>query len=297
MRQLLRPKPLGDFFLRRIRRTWPLYYLVLALAWLGYSMGRDFWGPLFDNRFAHQASIGWYVFFLQDFTVALGDGLGVITMGTWALALLQQSYFVLPVVGRVRSKRSRTWLLLGAFFLMPILRLVWLRGIAGFVLRADAVWLGAAAAVATDGGRRLERIPTPYVWVALLVSSLTVIAVGACQVHLGLLPFLDTTTAAVGYSFIALFYVSLLLLVLGNRKIAAPLAYRPLAKLGRWSYGIYLFHQGVVGWLSWLFLKEAPQLNDLRSLAVTCLSVAVTVALAGLSWKWLEEPLIGATAG
>ncbi len=58
---------------------------------------------------------------------------------------------------------------------------------------------------------------------------------------------------------------------------------RPLTLLGRWSYGIYLFH--------WPVAEALRQRWDLGAVAVTLVTVPVSLAVAGLSYRWIESPI------
>ena len=66
--------------------------------------------------------------------------------------------------------------------------------------------------------------------------------------------------------------------------IAATRALRPLAYLGVVSYGIYLWH---------LFaIRYALTIPDLTSPQLLLVSLAVTLALAMLSWHLFERPIL-----
>ena len=67
-------------------------------------------------------------------------------------------------------------------------------------------------------------------------------------------------------------------------RTAAVLAWRPLAWLGRVSYGVYLYHWPVFLWLS-------PARTGLHGTLLLAVRVAATLALAQLSWTWLEHPV------
>lgn len=70
----------------------------------------------------------------------------------------------------------------------------------------------------------------------------------------------------------------------GRGVVARALALRPLAWLGRVSYGVYLYHWPVFLWLS-------PARTGLDTWPLVALRAAVTLALAQLSWTLLEHPV------
>ena len=89
---------------------------------------------------------------------------------------------------------------------------------------------------------------------------------------------------------VSLFGIGSALVVFGSwrsadRWIVAPLAFAPLAYLGRISYGLYAFHLPVLrgNWMNWLpygFLVPRPYGE-----------LALTVALAAASWRYFEGPI------
>jgi peptidoglycan/LPS O-acetylase OafA/YrhL len=104
-------------------------------------------------------------------------------------------------------------------------------------------------------------------------------------------------TQTVGYSWIALFYLSLLLIVLADT--AGPIARFArigwLREWGRISYCIYLVHAAVKYFcanLANLMTHSATQITRWRSGAAILFSVAITFGIAKLSWTFFEAPLL-----
>src|SRR5439155_11277100 len=66
---------------------------------------------------------------------------------------------------------------------------------------------------------------------------------------------------------------------------ARALSWRPLAGLGVISYGVYLFHWPIFLWLS-------PERTGLAAVPLLALRLAVTLTLAILSFRFLEQPIL-----
>jgi peptidoglycan/LPS O-acetylase OafA/YrhL len=98
----------------------------------------------------------------------------------------------------------------------------------------------------------------------------------------------------VGYGWTALLYAAVLILAVTNSRsfISRALHWRWLRGLGTISYGVYLFHFGVYGICKWLFKTHGYLLVDWKDFAVTCVAVAITIALASLSWRYFEKPIV-----
>ena len=96
-----------------------------------------------------------------------------------------------------------------------------------------------------------------------------------------------------GYTLIALFYLSLLLLAVTQSGFVSRLfRFRGLTELGILAYGLYLFHLPVIGLVYALAGKKSPELTGLSTFALTLLGGLLLFALMRLSWLYFEKPLI-----
>ena len=115
-----------------------------------------------------------------------------------------------------------------------------------------------------------------------------------CGVALLTLSVMAKFMTSIGYTWIAAFYASLLLLVLVNPGRVERRIFRMpvLLKLGTISYAVYILHQGI----NWLYHGIAfgapPSIRDWRTLLVTVLALGTTFALSSISWRMLEQPLL-----
>ncbi len=101
-------------------------------------------------------------------------------------------------------------------------------------------------------------------------------------------------TGVLGYSWLALFYVTLLFTVMvdSNGKLARIMRWRWLMKLGGISYCVYLIHIPINEILHASLLRSAPSIASLSGIGVTLLAVVLTLGIAVLSWKYFEEPMV-----
>ena len=67
---------------------------------------------------------------------------------------------------------------------------------------------------------------------------------------------------------------------------------RPLTELGLLAYGLYLFHQMVIGVVFGVAGKEIPSFKNLPTVGLTLLSGFLVFMLARFSWLYLEKPLV-----
>jgi peptidoglycan/LPS O-acetylase OafA/YrhL len=270
---------LGAFWLRRFRRLVPALVLLLALvsvlAWSGQVDLRSdsVWGALtYSTNWVHVVSGTSY---WDQF--ASPDPLRHL----WSLAIEEQFYIVWPVVAFVVLRRStphalRVVALSGA----AISALVQIIGIhvgwsidrvyQGTDTRSVAFLLGAA--LATRGWP--PRTPRRF---GRLVEGLGYLVCGTCAV---LMPG-DRTWIFSG----PLLGVSLAGLALVHHSSTTSdrlLDARWTRAIGRWSYGIYLFHWPLVA---------SDGLRDASSVVRFIVVSVAAVGLAALSHRFVETPI------
>ena len=97
-----------------------------------------------------------------------------------------------------------------------------------------------------------------------------------------------------GFTWVALFYVTILLFVLTRPEstLTKILRMKWLCWLGTLAYGIYLLHTGIQYMFFGLIWGHAPKITGGATLLVTLAAMAVTLLLAALSWRYFEQPLI-----
>jgi peptidoglycan/LPS O-acetylase OafA/YrhL len=101
-------------------------------------------------------------------------------------------------------------------------------------------------------------------------------------------------TLTIGISWLAVFYSSLLLVILSQTetRLASIMRWRWLRSLGVVSYCVYILHDSFNQINHRVLLHAVPQLYDLRGVGVTLLALLLTIAVAALSWRFFEKPLI-----
>jgi len=96
-----------------------------------------------------------------------------------------------------------------------------------------------------------------------------------------------------GFTWMALFYGTVLLLVVQNRTgwLAGFLRNPLLRELGTVSYCVYLIHVVVNVSLHAVILHHSPRISTLSGAIVTIFAVFLTYCIAKLSWIYFEGPL------
>jgi peptidoglycan/LPS O-acetylase OafA/YrhL len=283
------------FYIRRACRILPVYLIFCALIAACYRYVYPSDQALFNWMFNFPMPWYSYLTFTQNFWMAHFNTLGPAVLAiTWSLAIEEQLYLTLPTVIRFVRPATLPYLLLTGILAAAVFRvalLIWYPHLqtALYALlpsRMDTLLLGALAAWA---------VRNPDVW-NILVARRRLLWGMFAFFAAGLVYFTSTSsyysipTASAGYDWLALFYLTALLLVLmhPNSWLGRAMRQRWLMGLGIIAYSTYLIHVLVYGLCIAYFRHHGPYLRNLTDLWTTLSALVLTVTLAQLSW-WLFE--------
>ncbi|MEP6714359.1 MAG: acyltransferase [Terriglobia bacterium] len=291
------PNYFKTFYLRRIHRIFALYYIWVAPFYLGVWLDLD--RKLGTFLFRGSVSLWMYPLFLQNnaplwFNAELPGWMAM----SWSLAVEEQFYLILPAVIRVVNRVSLAWICGSVIVLSPVYRTFLVAGnpqlnpgwTFATLARLDGLAMGIAVAL-------LVRDKSCWTWIIGHGQALRAVGIISLPVFFLLTYFATTqvSMAAYGFSLIALICAVLLLLGISqpDSGFSAVLRAPLLRYFGRISFAVYIVHQGVHGMLmDGLIPAWSAHLSSLRMITVTILSLAVTLALAEISWRFMESKLI-----
>ena len=216
----------------------------------------------------------------------------------WSLAIEEQFYLVSPLVVRLLSPRLLTVFLTCVIAGAPILRVAllaahtnpWLVSVL-MPCRADSLAIGMLAAV-------FWRKEVFRQWLSRESGSLYAIIgllfAGVAALWMWSPESLARPMETLGFTWLALFYAAILLLALVRREgpIARLARMRWLRELGRVSYCVYIIHLAVDVICHSLLRHASPSTTDWRGAAVTVFAAFMTIAIAAISWRIFEGPLV-----
>jgi peptidoglycan/LPS O-acetylase OafA/YrhL len=236
LRQQRRPQAIRKFYVRRALRLFPLYYAMALIVAIGIAAGHLGWSRWQLGYLFYGAN---YVLILHSAAQTIGP---FSLVHTWSLALEEQFYLLWPWLV-LPSKISRQALLRICWVVIvvsPLLRFVWWQHGAtqdilqmDLVTRMDSLLLGAVMA--------LRGLPSAR-WSRVIIAT-SVLVVAWCTLRGHSLSLGQAPMNTLGLTATAAFSAGVLSLALKPGTWTHALCtLSPTRFLGRYSYGIYLWH-------------------------------------------------------
>lgn len=309
------PNFFKTFYVRRILRIFPLYYVVVGAflavrlaAWAVVTVGGGEGAAL---HWLIQRPVGqlnatdgrWlvsYLLYVQNWAMAYAGEYGAYWLSpTWSLAVEEQFYLGLPLLIRYVPPQHLRLVVGGFIIAAPMLRFglaltPYHNATAQYVLtplRFDALGFGVLTALLYRDAAAwswLER-QRRWWWTGLAITSGWLWLLYSRR-----LSFYAPAQIATFYFAQAVAYTMLFWLVLTYRagRLAGFFRWRWFVWVGEFSYGLYLLHVPVLGLTHAVVFGTAPHLETLPRIAATLGAAAMAIVLAKLSWEHFEKPLI-----
>ena len=277
-----------SFYMRRVLRIWPLYFVVLAVFVVG--------GTLRPSIHMQPVRVLTYALLVGNWYMVIYPLTSGPLRHLWSISVEEQFYITWPFlikVGGMRCIKTASLALLPASYLTIFFAsiyqshldvTIWLNSLVQFQFFA----LGALLAIYLSGGSlylsRYSRAVMLLAGMALWLAASGVFGIKRA----GFTP--HPTAMCAGYASAALGSVLIFLAVLGVASGRLP---RSLVYLGKISYGLYVFQE--MGLSLSHFFRQAVGLashTPLLFLLNATLSLAITIVLAMLSYKYLEYPFL-----
>ena len=276
---------LKAFFVRRILRIWPLYFVFLAAMYVAARFGHGYFPTRALMAFLLLAG-NWYTY-VYGFLLF---GVGIL----WSISVEEQFYLLWPFL--VRAGGARALRALIPCVLLVSAGALWYSG--HFHLNNEKYWynsliqfqyfaLGALLALLLHRREAPFRPIHRVGWFAGFAAAFLLLVFRFPVVSLHRVIGTGGQFAAFG-----LLGVTGVCLFLGFYGLPISGPWRPLLYLGRISYGLYVFHQ-FAQQVTESVLRRLHLLGSAASpwLYLAC-SLALSICLAAASYRFLEMPFL-----
>jgi peptidoglycan/LPS O-acetylase OafA/YrhL len=267
------------FYLRRILRIWPLYFLVIGL------------GILLSHTDANQ-HLPWYyvagyLLFVGNWVHAVFGRPESIAFPLWTVSIEEQFYLIWPVIVKTFERRGLIIAAVGMFLLATVCRALFVfAGISGGYVyygstaRCDSIALGILIALF------MGQLPKVAGFARLLLVSGGVVGWTLASAWLTDQPGPISMREVLGRLIISMAAGAILYGCLHSRSrfLTSPW----IISLGKVSYGLYLLH------LTGLFLAKTltHPVSGTMLLVSKALGFVLTIVLAFASYRWVESPFL-----
>jgi peptidoglycan/LPS O-acetylase OafA/YrhL len=277
-----------NFYIRRVLRIWPLYFLIVILALLVLPNFSAFIVPGYEKTVIHQhfsAKVLMYFTFFANLAVAI-YGIIPFASQTWSIGTEEQFYLIWPVIIKF-IKKHRLWLMVGvvAFYLLGhfilnsehtnfipakmYLRKFWK------VFNIDCMAIGGFFAIILHSEKYLKLFLNKGLFY-------TAIAVACLMMGFGVtVPHIHNEVYSVLFGIIIINFAA-------NKNLEISLEHPWLHYLGKISYGLYMYHILAIV----ICIKTLLYTNQLHDWLLYPLSIVITIIMASLSYELFESRFI-----
>jgi len=197
----------------------------------------------------------------------------------WSILIEEQFYLIWPAVIRFRIEQISALLIAvaGAWIWIFAAKgwMLWYDTPVAFLFFATGALISIAKPGRVKSGDRVFLIAAGL----LLLTVAAKLGIGSAETT-----GMTRTTLLIGYGAAALGCAAIFIALLGIERVPKPLIYG-----GKISYGLYVFHSGMLEVAGWLKL---PHFTAVRMFGVDGVALLLSIAAAHLSYQYFEKPFL-----
>lgn len=279
-----------SFYIRRILRIWPLYFLIVLLGFFVFANIPFFKLGILSDSVPLNFTIKFlmFVFFIPNIALAIYPAVPFVAQ-TWSVGIEEQFYVIWPIAMKfVKQKHLFFYSVILGYVIMNIFGFRFIKthlfnhNIINIIAE---IWASFSIDCMAIGGLFAFYLHKKYRIISYLYSGYVqwpVILVLCFFIGFGI------TVPYIHYEFYAVLFGILILNLASNVKSIINLEIPVLNYLGKISYGLYMYHGiGIV-----IALKLLNLYNIHSSIIQYLFCVLVSILLAGLSYKYFEKYFI-----
>ncbi len=276
-----------DFYLRRVYRIWPLYFLIIILTLFVIPHIPFFELTHLDSSavFANLGMVSLLCFIILPNVVITSFGIVPYGNQAWSIGSEEQFYLLWPWL--MKFIRNKWLLIISTIVIYHLVRFGlnkmelegFMRGFRGFwnTFNVDCMAVGAGFALIHFKGNT---------WLHKLCSHLSIQILA--WLTLLLIIFKSMWFGFFHYQVFALLFGVIIFNLATNKASIIKLEFAPLSYLGKISYGLYMYHPIAIV----LAIKLMLAIGGINNWILYPLALAFTIFIAALSYRYFETPFM-----
>lgn len=282
------PRYFSTFYMRRLVRIVPNYFLLLALFVIVWQL------PYFANNYfltAHNDIPLWsYFAMLHNFYMAARHSLGNDALSiTWSIGIEEQFYLLFPLLVYFLHRRWLPYLLSALIVGAIIVRAQFDHWIPKYVLlpaRMDGLAIGFLVAFLHQEGLLAKYKTALNRWL-MAVMIVVIAACGYFYWRLGDLGVVKHTLFSIVFAIMLIFA-----LTRQGSWYAAFLRNKALMWVGTISYSLYLFHYLILGVAHHITGQHDIGISNIADIGVTVAAFIASLLFSWIVYRQLEKPMV-----
>lgn len=275
-----------DFYKRRILRIWPLYFLIVLLAFFVlpnsslFSIQNQGNFVLKDH---FNSNLILYIFFLPNLALSLYGPIPFAAQA-WSIGTEEQFYLIWPLLlSRIRNNRLILMLfIVFIYWIISAYLNIFNQNISNQwdvfrqywnTFKINCMAIGAFFSIVYFKKLKiLKYFLNNFIFFIALISCIFLIYKGTY------LPFINVEV----YSFL---FGLIILNLAGNERLKNVLEFKFLNYLGKISYGLYMFHAIAIV----ITINMLQHFHIQSYWLISPISISLTIVIASISYKYIES--------
>jgi peptidoglycan/LPS O-acetylase OafA/YrhL len=275
-----------EFYMRRILRIWPLYFLIITLAFVVLPNIELFTLPGYSKDVIY-SNLAWklilYAIFFPNLVLSL---LGTVPYAshTWSIGTEEQFYLVWPVILKY-IKKHRILLMVGIIISYLAIKFFLLTSFGNYIPYSNVIrafWNSFPIDCMAIGGLYSILLFQKSKYLKYIIRN-DLFYFSICLMTLFMIK--GIYIPYIHYEFYSVFFGLIIINFAVNKKIKISLENTILNYLGNISYGIYMYHP--IGIVLTLYISLSFDIHT--NWLIYPLSLILTITMAGLSYKYFES--------